>query len=417
MAPKSPGSATARGAESSRGDKSARAPASKDKPTGAATARGSSGDKKGGDAKAAAGKDAKAKPEAKPLAAAAAPSAAPAKPTTPTTPGGTAKATTPTTPGTPGTPSTPATPGTAVKKKEPKGKTSDYKVMTTGAVAIVEFVGEGDEHEHEEEGEEGGHAKETKTSEEGTIGGAWTCKQWLEEVENLEGCLASALCADEEGSVLADEEALEHVRAIESKEELLERLRVGGALEALADAIWPKLEVLKAGPATASELAKQWKAEKAGLLLFGGLPSFFNGLEARIGSPDPKVLKDMMAEHCSKPDSQVEFITGNYSITTTSEVEWKFVVEPEAPIKWPVEERLMNDESKRSHMRKLLPAETLKKKMDEQNVELAKVGGDMLIWAEAVGGRLCARAECGIRRRALPPPLQHGVCLPRYSCD
>ena len=37
--------------------------------------------------------------------------------------------------------------------------------------------------------------------------------------------------------------------------ELLERLRLGGALERLTEAIWPKLEVLKAGPATASELA------------------------------------------------------------------------------------------------------------------------------------------------------------------
>lgn len=33
------------------------------------------------------------------------------------------------------------------------------------------------------------------------------------------------------------------VRSIDSPEELLERLRIGGALERLRDAIWPKLEV------------------------------------------------------------------------------------------------------------------------------------------------------------------------------
>ena len=49
----------------------------------------------------------------------------------------------------------------------------------------------------------------------------------------------------------------------------------------------------------------QWKEEGAGDLLFGGLPAFFNGLEPRIGSPDPKVFKDMQTDHCGKPDAQV----------------------------------------------------------------------------------------------------------------
>ena len=67
----------------------------------------------------------------------------------------------------------------------------------------------------------------------------------------------------------------------------------------------PKIQILKAGPATASELADTWAAEGAGDLLFGGLPDFFSGLESRIGSPDPKVFTDMMADHCSKADAQV----------------------------------------------------------------------------------------------------------------
>jgi hypothetical protein len=110
------------------------------------------------------------------------------------------------------------------------------------------------------------------------------------------------------------------IRSIGTKDELFERLMAGGALEKLCDSIWPKLEILKAGPATAAELAEAWKTEGAGDLLYGGLPAFFQGLEARIGSPDPKILKEMMADHCSRPDSQVEFTTGNYSVVTTSEV-------------------------------------------------------------------------------------------------
>ena len=346
------GSSTARGASTSRGDKSARAPGAgaKAKPSGSSTARG---DSKSG---AAAGKDPAKKPQAQPLASA--PSAAPAKaaatttasPAAPTTPatgrsGGTPA--TPATPATPGTPSTPATPGTAMAKQKSKGKSSEYKVLTTGAVGILDWEGavnsagdhgegEGEDGDHAEDGGTEGDAKvrEEKTVE--AMGNSWTARQWLEEVDNLEGCLADAMCADDEGNRLEEGEALAHVRAIETEEELLERLRIGGALERLRDAIWPKLQILKNGPATAAELADTWKKDNAGDLLYGTLPEFFAGLEVKIGSPDPKVFKDMMLDHCQKADSQVEFTTGNYSVVTTSEVEWKFVVEPEVPLKWPM---------------------------------------------------------------------------------
>ena len=120
----------------------------------------------------------------------------------------------------------------------------------------------------------------------------------------------------------------------------------------------------------------------------------------------------------------MEFTTGNYSVVTTSEVEWKFVVEPETPLKWPIEERLyathcvalmalmalmnhhaslmtdhssliahpaslrMHDEANKGHMRKLLPVDILKRRMNVQNKQLAALGADLLIWAEVVGGRL-----------------------------
>ena len=87
--------------------------------------------------------------------------------------------------------------------------------------------------------------------------------------------ISQMLCTSSDGeTVLEDEEALAHVRAIESQDVLIERLLANGVAQRLATAIWPKLEILQAGPATASELANQWAEEGAGDLLYGGLPPF-----------------------------------------------------------------------------------------------------------------------------------------------
>jgi Leucine-rich repeat (LRR) protein len=96
----------------------------------------------------------------------------------------------------------------------------------------------------------------------------------------------------------------------------------------------------------------------------------------------------MMADHCSRPDSQTEFTTGNYSVVTTSEVEWKFVVAPETPYKWPIEERLAGRAESANHMRKLLPRDMLEKRMQQQNERIRAVGGDELQDFEVIGGRL-----------------------------
>ena len=213
--------------------------------------------------------------------------------------------------------------------------------------------------------------------------------KWLAEIsDKMNEAISQMLCTSSDGeTVLEDEEALAHVRAIESQDVLIERLLANGVAQRLAAAIWPKLEILQAGPATASELANQWAEEGAGDLLYGGLPSFFSGLEARIGSPDPKVFKDMEQDHCGKPDSHIEFTTGNYSVVTTSDIEWKFVAQPETQIRWPIEERLANA-GNNDHMRKLLPCAILERRMDMQNRRLDAIGADLLTWAEVVGGRL-----------------------------
>jgi Leucine-rich repeat (LRR) protein len=406
MPPASAPPATARGgAQTSRGDKSARAPSTgaKDRPAGKAEGA----EKPKGDAKSDAKGDAAPKPAAKGDAT-----------PKPKDAGGNKSARTPDGKKPQGNPlggadATKAVPTSAdpkaakaggaaaasaaaaeTSKGKPAtkgGRPAEFRAQTGGPVAILEYLDENEHHGEKDEEAERAPKKDPKKEPADSM--AWTAIKWLEQVQNLESCIAQALCVDEDEQVLEGEQALEYVRSIDSQETLFERLENGGVVAKLVEAIWPALQVLKDGPATAAELAAKWKAERAGGLLFGGLPQFFQGLEPRIGSPDPKVFKEMMADHCSRPDSQTEFTTGNYSVVTTSEVEWKFVVEPgtkddPAPIQWPIESRLSNNESMRGHMRKLMPRAMLEKRMQQQNERIRAVGGDELQDFEVIGGRL-----------------------------
>ena len=299
-----------------------------------------------------------------------------------------------------GAPSTAPSPaGSSASSVIPKARplkgadpAKSYKAVTTGQTAVVEY---------EDDSEMRVPLPPKKVRSQSSLDAVneleieddhmpmqtWICSKWLAEVEDLTGCLATALCTDDEGEMLEDEDALKHVRNMRSKEDVVHRLNTNGIVRRLADAIWPKLQILQEGPATASELATQWQGEGAGDLLFGGLPAFFSGLEPRIGSPDPKVLIDMAADHQQKADSFVEFMTGNYSVVTTSDVEWKFVAEPETAIRWPVEARLSGTDEA-SHMRKLLSKEVLQRRMELQNRRLDEIGSDNLTWPEVLGGRM-----------------------------
>ena len=44
------------------------------------------------------------------------------------------------------------------------------------------------------------------------------------------------------------------------------------------------------------------------------------------GLPNVKFMEAMFAEHCTKNDSNVEFTTSNYKVTTTPNKEWMIVV-------------------------------------------------------------------------------------------
>jgi hypothetical protein len=68
---------------------------------------------------------------------------------------------------------------------------------------------------------------------------------------------------------------------------------------------------------------------------FATLDDFYKGPEELIGTPNPKIMQGMQAEHCLRGNSQREFTTGNYNVTTTPAMEWEFVVEPKEGVPYP----------------------------------------------------------------------------------
>jgi hypothetical protein len=62
---------------------------------------------------------------------------------------------------------------------------------------------------------------------------------------------------------------------------------------------------------------------------FATLDDFYKGPEALIGTPNPKVMQGMEDEHCRRGNSETEFTTGNYNVTTQPVLEWEFVVNPQ----------------------------------------------------------------------------------------
>ena len=139
---------------------------------------------------------------------------------------------------------------------------------------------------------------------------------------------------------------------------------------------------------SADALVEDMEKAGAGDLVFGDMSDFVGGLSGRIGLPAPKVLKAVYSEHCGRPDSKVQFTTGSLSVTTTSEMEWDFVTEPDKPIQWPIEERLKQDPNAATLMRKPLATESLHASMQQLNAKLEAMGADKLAWHDVVSARL-----------------------------
>ncbi|CAK0801860.1 unnamed protein product [Prorocentrum cordatum] len=129
-------------------------------------------------------------------------------------------------------------------------------------------------------------------------------------------------------------------RAGSAREVAMSLPRSGGVLEKLVDVIPGMAEELTwAQAATAGEMNSKFAGEPGSFCFSHGTRSdFFGGVEDLIGSPDPRVERAMMREHCNAEDSAVEWKIQNYGATTTPEKEWHFMAgDARSKWKWPEE--------------------------------------------------------------------------------
>ena len=68
---------------------------------------------------------------------------------------------------------------------------------------------------------------------------------------------------------------------------------------------------------------------------FATLDEFYEGPEALIGVPNPKIWDGLEKEHVSRANAERRFKTTNYHVTTWPKLEWEFVVNPQENAKYP----------------------------------------------------------------------------------
>ena len=55
-------------------------------------------------------------------------------------------------------------------------------------------------------------------------------------------------------------------------------------------------------------------------------------LERLLGPPSPNLLEAMRRDHCASADSFIYFQSPNYDVSTTSQIEWLFVADPDTAL-------------------------------------------------------------------------------------
>eukprot|EP00966_Prymnesium_polylepis_P105873 2451571-Prymnesium_polylepis.1 len=166
-------------------------------------------------------------------------------------------------------------------------------------------------------------------ADEGVAPGKWSLGSWLAGAgvhRAVAHVIRHAMLCDagsglDEGSSAAigadDDAALRFLRRVKDRESLARLLCTGELLDTVVDLVWAELSTLqRAGAAKSSEV--QSKFTGAIELSYEGLDTFFGGLEGIIGSPFPKLLAAMTADHTSGhgTESTDEFVTGNYGVRT-----------------------------------------------------------------------------------------------------
>ena len=231
-----------------------------------------------------------------------------------------------------------------------------------------------------------------------TRGNSWTVKSWLDSL-NVTSLLADVLLAPLGSECRQGDLELRYIRALtqldgeSGRECVLSLLRDSSILGALADRIWSGVcELADARAAHAGELHDKFCAEGGSFTMsFSGLSTFFGGLEALVGAPNPCLIEAMRKEHCVAVDSQRDFVTPNYGITTTSQTEWLFVTDPLDGLSelgladWPSEQVRVQDEMER---RQPLPLSYFDERRAEVNARLAEEDVAAVGEAEFVACRL-----------------------------
>ena len=156
-------------------------------------------------------------------------------------------------------------------------------------------------------------------------------KKWVVNI-NVPELVTEALQMPTE----SEADAFEYMRLLtrEAVQELLEKAGLVGLLDHVMAGLGKVMgQIAPSGPA----LAEQYKTSAKFTMGFGDLSDFFNGLEALLGPPqmakDPAtgeatIFRAMEVEHCFECDSEKEFTSSN-GVTTTSMLEWEFVVTPD----------------------------------------------------------------------------------------
>mmetsp|Transcript_24188 Transcript_24188/g.70892 ORF Transcript_24188/g.70892 Transcript_24188/m.70892 type:complete len:652 (-) Transcript_24188:3-1958(-) len=160
------------------------------------------------------------------------------------------------------------------------------------------------------------------------------------------------------------------------------------ALQAVAKTFCHEAEKLVDSAATVDELSKKFVQQ--GELYFGSRDDYNGGLEATIGIPHPKILEAMEREHVASVESETEFETGNYSIKTSSRIEWWYVVDPTNGLEkvpgledWPTEPELSICKRRRP-----VPLHTFNTAVAEVTAQLRKQAMPAMIKEELIGARL-----------------------------
>jgi hypothetical protein len=219
----------------------------------------------------------------------------------------------------------------------------------------------------------------------------WSTTAWLDSL-NLREVVAAAI------PVPIGEVPFQVVRAL-SEACLRAQLSAAG-LEGLLEVIWAGVvELQEQRSATGAELSAKFAADGEafkGEMGFGGLDDFFGGLEALIGSPlllDGSLQAAMEDEHCRRADCAMPFDTSNGVRGAMPELEWEFVVAPDAE-KTYVERGGEFVTRHPDWCRMPMPLTHFLWKMKDVNVQLTSAGQSILITEEVISGRLYV-CTCG----------------------